>query len=91
MGSALNNANATRHQWFLQAPPLGMPAMVLTAESLHWAQTAQVRSAATRRERTAVVAYLMWEARGFGPGRDADDWLRAQKEVDAEEAGISQL
>jgi hypothetical protein len=35
-----------------------------------------------------VVAYYLSEARGFAPGHDADDWLLAQSQVDAIDAGM---
>lgn len=31
----------------------------------------------------ANTAYLKAEARGFAPGHETDDWLQAEKEVDA--------
>jgi len=31
----------------------------------------------------AEVAYLRAERRGFSPGREEEDWLAAEKEVDA--------
>jgi hypothetical protein len=55
--------------------------------SISWTQTAHERSAALRRDRIAVVAYYMSEARGFTPGHDAEDWLLAQAQVDAADAG----
>lgn len=35
-----------------------------------------------RYERIAVVAYRLAESRGFGPGGELEDWLRAEAEVD---------
>jgi hypothetical protein len=31
----------------------------------------------------AVAAYFLVEKRGFAPGYELDDWLRAETEVDA--------
>ncbi|NNF95472.1 MAG: DUF2934 domain-containing protein, partial [Halobacteria archaeon] len=31
----------------------------------------------------AITAYHRAEARGFAPGKDAEDWFEAEKEVDA--------
>ena len=31
-----------------------------------------------------VRAYLLAESRGFEPGRELDDWLRAEREVDSQ-------
>ena len=56
--------------------------------SIRWTQVSRERFAATRRDRIAVVAYHMYEARGFAPGHDAEDWLLAQAQVDATDAHI---
>ena len=36
-----------------------------------------------RRRRIAEVAYHRAERRGFAPGHEEEDWLAAEKEVDA--------
>lgn len=36
-----------------------------------------------RREMIAQAAYLRAERRGFAPGRESEDWLAAELEVDA--------
>jgi hypothetical protein len=40
-------------------------------------------SAEDRRAMIAEAAYLRAERRGFAPGREAEDWLAAEVEVDA--------
>ncbi|MGH8305508.1 MAG: DUF2934 domain-containing protein [Steroidobacteraceae bacterium] len=40
-------------------------------------------SAEGRREMIAQAAYLRAERRGFAPGRETEDWLAAEQEVDA--------
>jgi len=35
-----------------------------------------------REEMIRTAAYLLAERRGFGPGRDLDDWLEAERQVD---------
>jgi hypothetical protein len=35
-----------------------------------------------RRARIAIAAYYRAERRGFTPGRELDDWLEAEREVD---------
>ncbi len=35
-----------------------------------------------RRERIRVAAYFNAERRGFVPGRELDDWLQAEQEID---------
>jgi hypothetical protein len=51
-------------------------------------------SAETRRRMIAERAYLRAERRGFAPGREAEDWLAAEAEIDsllrAARAGSSQ-
>jgi hypothetical protein len=42
-------------------------------ESKRWTQTAHERSAALRRDRIAVAAYYLSEARGFAPEHGAED------------------
>jgi Protein of unknown function (DUF2934) len=49
-----------------------------TASALHAAVTAEARHAMI-----AESAYLRAERRGFTPGREAEDWLAAEVEVDA--------
>jgi len=58
--------------------------------ALHSMPEGREREAATpsvdvqvRHERIAVTAYLLAEGRGFAPGCELDDWLRAEAEVDA--------
>lgn len=91
MNSKLDGAGVT-HTDQHSSPQLRMlmneAAKSEVPESIRWTQTAHERSAATRRDRIAVLAYLMSEARGFAPGHDAEDWLLAQAKVDAEDAGI---
>jgi hypothetical protein len=38
--------------------------------------------AAEREARIAVAAFHLAEARGFEPGRELDDWLRAELQID---------
>jgi hypothetical protein len=44
--------------------------------------------AAEREARIAVAAFYFAEARGFEPGHELDDWLRAEKQIDAGQAGV---
>jgi hypothetical protein len=37
----------------------------------------------SREAEIARVAYVLAQARGFGPGRELEDWLAAEREVDA--------
>jgi hypothetical protein len=37
-----------------------------------------------RRNRIAIAAYYNAERRGFQPGREVEDWLEAEKQVDRE-------
>ncbi len=38
---------------------------------------------AEREELIAIVAYFRAERRGFGPGGEVEDWLAAEREIDA--------
>jgi hypothetical protein len=40
-------------------------------------------TAAERRQRICDLAYRRAEQRGFAPGGETDDWLEAEREVDA--------
>ena len=40
-------------------------------------------TAEMRRTMIAEAAYFIAERRGFGSGRDVDDWLLAEKQIDA--------
>jgi hypothetical protein len=40
-------------------------------------------TAAERHRRISELAYKRAEQRGFAPGNEADDWLDAEREVDA--------
>jgi hypothetical protein len=39
--------------------------------------------AAEREARIAVAAFYLAEARGFEPGHELDDWLQAERQIDA--------
>lgn len=38
-----------------------------------------------RHLRIREAAYFLAEARGFAPGHELDDWLKAEKQIDASE------
>lgn len=40
--------------------------------------------AAEREARIALAAFFFAEARGFEPGRELDDWLQAERQIDDE-------
>lgn len=90
MKKAKPNGDGAAHEDQVASPHLRM--LMTEAEttpvpvSISWTQTAHERSAALRRDRIALVAYYMSEARGFEPGHDAEDWLNAQAQVDAMDA-----
>jgi Protein of unknown function (DUF2934) len=93
MKSTLDGTKTQSHRSFNGASRLSMPSetgIAATPESIHWTQAAHERSAALRHDRIAIAAYLMAEARGFEPGHDAHDWLRAQSQIDAIDAGEPQ-
>jgi hypothetical protein len=43
-------------------------------------------AAEARRRRTAIAAFYRAQARGFAPGRELEDWLEAEREVDSLDA-----
>jgi hypothetical protein len=45
--------------------------------------TRHPRTAEERESRIATAAYWIAERRGFTPGLELDDWLEAEREVDA--------
>lgn len=46
------------------------------------AATAASGDRAGREARVAVAAFYLAEARGFEPGRELDDWLMAERQID---------
>jgi hypothetical protein len=74
---------------------LGLGTMALEAadaalsEEIRWTEIVENRSAESRHDRIATVAYYLSEARGFAPGHEAEDWLLAQSVTDALDASIS--
>jgi hypothetical protein len=94
MSSTLDGASAKPNRssdGASKASALAEPGIAATPESIRWTQSAHDLSVRLRHERIAVAAYLMAEARGFAPGHDADDWMRAQSKIDAIDAGTSDL
>jgi hypothetical protein len=83
VGVAHADQHSTPHLRMLMAEAEHAP----VPTSISWTQTSHERSAALRRDRIAVAAFYMSEARGFAPGHEAEDWLLAQKQVDATDAG----
>jgi hypothetical protein len=45
------------------------------------------RDAAWRHERVATAAYHLAQRRGFQPGREAQEWLAAERQTDVVDAG----
>jgi Protein of unknown function (DUF2934) len=94
MKSPLDVAAASRHGFTADTPQLGFPAATTATGSTDppgSAQAADDELKKTRRYRIAALAYSIAEARGFEAGKDEEDWLRAEAEVDAQDAGRSQL
>lgn len=48
--------------------------------------TQTMSTAEQRHERIAVVAFRLAESRGFAPGGELEDWLRAESEIDGQSA-----
>ena len=54
-------------------------------------QKATPRSEEERRELIAQAAYFRAQRRGFAPGRELDDWLAAESEIDGQPLLAHQL
>jgi hypothetical protein len=64
----------------------------LTDDSTDSTAVGFVTSSPAHRERAVEeIAYLLAEKRGFVPGFELDDWLAAEKEVDAILAAAEQV
>jgi len=93
MNSLLDAPSVPPYRSPLEALGLKMPEATMVAgipKSLHWAQSAHERMVAIRQQRISIVAYLLAEKRGFEPGHAAEDWLRAESVVNAQDAGTAQ-
>ena len=64
------------------------PVKVDTPETLieQHSRTETKSSPEQRHERIAVVAFRLAESRGFAPGGELEDWLRAESEIDGQGA-----
>lgn len=50
----------------------------------------ELRPVTTREERIAILAYWRAAEREFAPGHELDDWLAAERDVDAEQQSPNQ-
>lgn len=72
----------------LQEAPATLPDGPNVAPSPHEHEAAQGRTqddagqADGREERIRAAAYALAAERGFGPGREVDDWLQAERQID---------
>ena len=48
-------------------------------------------TAEARRRRIAIAAFYRAEARGFSPGGEVEDWLEAEREIEALEEGANRI
>jgi hypothetical protein len=55
----------------------------LTRRSTHTGEAAPEAAQSERRRRIAEAAYHRAQLRGFAPGYEEEDWLEAEKEIDA--------
>ena len=58
---------------------LASPAQLLSVEVHPHPKTAELPA---REERIRIAAYLLAQQRGFAPGRELEDWLAAEAEID---------
>ncbi len=70
-----------------QKPPAMRPEQDTKIAVRKRSDSPQTKAAAVgpeeRQKLIATVAYLIAERRGFMPGKELDDWLQAEAEVDA--------
>jgi len=52
------------------------------------APSAEEARSAARHSRIALAAYLLAESRGFEPGWELDDWLKAERAVDGDRSVV---
>jgi hypothetical protein len=65
-----------------------MPSRGLEVETNESSRSELLRDGAWRYERVSVAAYYYSKGRGFEPGGEAEDWRRAEAQIDAaDEAG----
>ena len=77
---------ATRRSSDAPRPSKAAPAAAPGSSRARKTLTTAVSAALTQQARHAMIAekaYLRAERRGFTPGREAEDWLVAETEVDA--------
>ncbi|MBK8018260.1 MAG: DUF2934 domain-containing protein [Betaproteobacteria bacterium] len=69
----------------LRSPPVRAktPARRKTATQREDAATDTSEAQASREEMIAMAAYFIAERRGFEAGREMDDWLEAEAQIDA--------
>jgi len=87
-GSRVADAQALRVAHGITAPSAGIETLperaidTLPAVTIHTSELASW-TRKSREECIAEAAYLRAEARGFGPGHELEDWLAAEKALDA--------
>jgi hypothetical protein len=74
--------------------PVHLPENEITSDALQPVEPAEAEAfdpalldaddMSSREKRIAKAAYRLAEQRGFEPGRELDDWLAAEKEIDEE-------
>lgn len=63
-------------------PPSPKPAAKPAAASTTAAKAAPAKTAPDRLAMVAEAAYFIAQKRGFGAGKEAQDWTEAEKQVD---------
>ena len=61
-------------------------AVAATSDQAETSASSQPRSDTNRDERIRSAAYAAAERRGFSPGHEVEDWLEAEREIDATRA-----
>ena len=91
-GDAMPTSNPSPTPADLQDAPATLPDGPNVAPSLHEHEAAQGQTgdgagasdgqADGREERVRAAAYALAAERGFAPGREVDDWLQAERQID---------
>lgn len=87
MSARMKNVDNTR----IQQAPIAQPVQSTPAEDPSpFSRAATAADPSERHERIARAAYHRAQARGFEPGQDMEDWLQAEREIDAESRDAGQ-
>jgi Protein of unknown function (DUF2934) len=82
-GSVKHRKAATKPVVAAEPAPVPKPEVMAAATANVAEPSETVVSRPVRREEIAVLAHSYWVARGYAPGSPEQDWLRAERELQA--------